>query len=80
MKVTLANVRSLGCRDIIVSCSNTRRCWNSVTINADCWPDDVSLSDIEAKFVCTKCGAIGSEARPEHSGHTIQRASSNNAR
>jgi hypothetical protein len=31
----------------------------------DAWPDDVRLSDIEARFVCTACGKRGADVRPD---------------
>lgn len=30
---------------------------------ADRWPDDVCLSDIEPRFVCTACGKRGGDVR-----------------
>ena len=37
-------------------------CWHSISINADQYGDDVRLSDLEAKFACTRCGKRGAEA------------------
>jgi hypothetical protein len=34
-------------------------------ISADAWPDDVKLSDIEPRFVCTACGKRGADVRPD---------------
>jgi hypothetical protein len=31
------------------------RCSHSIAISGDGWPDDVRLSDIEARFVCRAC-------------------------
>jgi hypothetical protein len=31
---------------------------------ADRWADDVRLSDVEPRFVCTACGKRGAEVRP----------------
>jgi hypothetical protein len=28
------------------------------------WPDNVRLSDLEARFVCTICGHRGADVRP----------------
>jgi hypothetical protein len=30
----------------------------------------VRLSDLEPRFVCTQCGAIGAEVRPDYSWQT----------
>ena len=37
----------------------------STAISADQWPDDVRLSDIEDRFVCTACGRRGADVRPD---------------
>jgi hypothetical protein len=34
-------------------------------MNADCWPDDLRLSDIEPRFVCAACGRRGPDIRPD---------------
>ena len=31
----------------------------------DQWPDDMSLSDIEARFRCQACGIKGADIRPD---------------
>jgi hypothetical protein len=32
-------------------------------LGADDWPDDVRLSDIENRFICTVCGKRGADIR-----------------
>lgn len=64
-KVTLANMRSHGRRRVLVYCGNSPRCWHSATIDADAWPDDTALVDVARRMVCTECGAIGAEVRPD---------------
>jgi len=41
------------------------RCSHYVTASADPWPDDVRLSDLERRFVCTACGRRGADIRPD---------------
>jgi hypothetical protein len=41
------------------------RCGHHIEINANCWADDVRLSDVEPKFFCTKCCQRGGEIRPK---------------
>ena len=41
------------------------KCSHSTRISADEWADDVRLSDIESKFVCTACGKRGADVRPD---------------
>jgi hypothetical protein len=63
-KVTLANMRAHGVRSLLVYCANSPRCWHSGTIAADRWSDDRAISELEPLFVCTRCGAVGAELRP----------------
>jgi hypothetical protein len=41
------------------------RCSHSISFDADRWPDDIRLSDIEPKFVCAACGRRGADIRPD---------------
>jgi hypothetical protein len=48
---------------LIVYCGDYK-CAHSVVIDADRWPDQVRLSDIEPQFVCKVCGKRGADVRP----------------
>src|SRR5258706_9948265 len=39
-------------------------CSHSIAISADRWPDDVRLSDLEARFAGKACGKRGADVRP----------------
>jgi hypothetical protein len=67
MPVTLANMRSHGCRDVLIYCGNAPRCWHRAQMNVDSWPDDASFGQIGERMVCTRCGLIGAEVRPDWS-------------
>ena len=41
------------------------KCRHSIAISGDQWPDDLRLSDIEARFVCKACGKRGADVRPD---------------
>jgi hypothetical protein len=41
------------------------RCSHSIAISGEPWRDDLRLSDIEARFVCTACGHRGADVRPD---------------
>ena len=41
------------------------KCSHLLAISGDAWPDDVRLSDIEPRFVCTACGKRGADVRPD---------------
>jgi hypothetical protein len=63
-KITFGEMREMGVRGILVYCADYQ-CSHSVAMNADCWADDVRLSDIEDRFVCAACGKRGAEVRPD---------------
>ena len=43
--VTMAHIRSRGCRDLLVYCSSGR-CHHSATMNADWLPDETSVRSL----------------------------------
>jgi hypothetical protein len=62
-KITFAEMRSSGVRSLLIYCADYH-CSHSVEISGDRWPDDVRLSDLEPRFVCTGCGLRGGDVRP----------------
>jgi hypothetical protein len=62
--VTLGHMRAHGVRRLLIYCS-TGLCHHSATIEADRWPDDTAVRDLCSKAVCTKCGMIGADVRPD---------------
>ncbi|MBR0809341.1 hypothetical protein JQ636_37920 [Bradyrhizobium japonicum] len=65
-KITFAQMRASGAREILIYCRD-HRCGHHVESDADGWPDDVRLSDIEPRFTCQRCGQRGAEIRPKFS-------------
>jgi hypothetical protein len=63
VKITFGEMRSSGVLGIMVYCADYK-CSHSIAVAADRWPDDVRLSDIEPKFVCSACGKRGADVRP----------------
>ena len=61
-KITFAEMRESGVRGILVYCADYQ-CSHSIAISGDSWPDDVRLSDIEARFICEACGKRGADVR-----------------
>ena len=49
-KITFAEMRDIGVRVLLVYCADYR-CSHSIAISADEWPDDMRLSDIEARAI-----------------------------
>ena len=64
--VTLGHIRSHGVRRLLIYCS-TGLCHHSAVVDADRWPDDTALLDLDRWAVCTKCGMIGADVRPNWS-------------
>jgi hypothetical protein len=59
--MTLGNMRQLGVRSLFVSCW---KCQHQAVLSADHWPDDVPMPTFGPRMVCTRCGIIGADARP----------------
>jgi hypothetical protein len=59
--VTLGNMRRLGVRSITVTC---QVCYHEATVSAEPWPDDVPVPTFGPRMVCTNCGIVGADARP----------------
>src|SRR5271169_6089049 len=57
----LANMRENGVRSLAVQC---RQCRHQVIVNADHWAGDLTVKSFEPRMVCTKCGTIGADVRP----------------
>ena len=57
----LANMRQNGVRSLAVHC---RGCRHEVIMNVDHLPGDVTVPSLGLKMVCTKCGTIGADVRP----------------
>jgi len=61
--MTLGNMREHGVRSLAVSCGRCgaiiRRCWTWKL-----FADDVTVPSFGPRMVCTTCGAIGADARP----------------
>jgi hypothetical protein len=49
---------------LLIYCSQGLYCHHHVVINADRWPDETVLLNMCRKTVCTKCGVIGVDVRP----------------
>jgi hypothetical protein len=70
--VTLAHIRAHGCRGVLVYCISNR-CNHRTTINVDWLPDETPVRSLCRRMVCTECGSIGADVRPDWSPHTKHR-------
>ena len=68
LPVTLGHIRSHGCRRLLVYCP-TGLCHHSATMNADWLPDEMPVRSLCPRMVCTRCGMIGADVRPDWSPH-----------
>jgi hypothetical protein len=57
-KITFAEMRASGVRGLLIYCADYQ-CSHWIAVNADQWPDDMRLSDLEPKFTCQACGKRG---------------------
>jgi hypothetical protein len=64
--MTLGNMRANGVRSLIVYCS---ACPRTVVFNVDDYPAAVPVPAFGPKMVCTGCGMIGADARPNWREH-----------
>jgi hypothetical protein len=70
--VTLGDIRGHDCRDLLVYCESNW-CNHIAKLSADWLPDDTVLLSLEPRMVCTACGLIGADVRPDWSPHTNRR-------
>jgi hypothetical protein len=59
--MTLGSMRRFGVRSLAVSC---HQCHHETIINADRWPGQMRVPSVGLRTVCTKCGAVGADVRP----------------
>jgi hypothetical protein len=59
--MTLANMRANGVRSLIVYCG---ACHRDAVFDVDRYPDAVPVLAFSPRMVCTRCGMIGADARP----------------
>jgi hypothetical protein len=64
---TLGHLRSHGVRHLLIYCTQGLYCHHSALIDVDQWPDDTVLLNLDRRAVCTKCGMIGADVRPNWS-------------
>jgi hypothetical protein len=62
--MTLGNMRANGIRSLHVYCFT---CHHEVVLGVDDYPDDVPVPAFAPRMVCTRCGMIGADTRPNWS-------------
>jgi hypothetical protein len=67
--MTLANMRENGVRSLSVTCE---LCHHEALMNVDVFDDAIPVPALGPRMVCTSCGIVGADARPnwkERSNH-----------
>jgi len=62
-KITFGEMREAAADRVLIYCADYK-CSHSIEMHASQWTDDVRVSDIEDRFVCTACGKRGADIRP----------------
>jgi hypothetical protein len=70
--VTMGHIRGHGCRDLLVYC-DSGRCHHGARLSGDGFPDDLPVRSLCDRMVCTVCGMIGADVRPNWSPHVNKR-------
>jgi hypothetical protein len=70
--VTMGHIRGHGCRDLLVYCGSGR-CHHSAGMNVDWLPDATPVRSLCQRMVCTQCGMIGADVRPDWGPHVNKR-------
>jgi hypothetical protein len=60
--MTLGNMRANGVRSLAVYCWT---CHHGTVLSAEPWRDDSPGAGVRPRMVCTRCGIIGADARPD---------------
>jgi hypothetical protein len=71
LPMTLGNMRQHGVRSLAVACLI---CHHAATLSAEPWPDHVPVPTFGPRMVCTRCGIVGADARPNWREHRAQGA------
>ena len=61
--MTLSNMRENGVRSLAIHCG-ALHCHHEAILDVSAFSDDVTVPSFGPRMVCTVCGAIGAEARP----------------
>ena len=61
--MTLGNMRENGVRSLAITCGAVH-CHHDAVIDVSAFADDVIVPYFGPRMVCTVCGAIGADARP----------------
>jgi hypothetical protein len=67
--MTLGNMRTNGVRSLAVHCW---ACHHEAVLSCHRWPGHVPVPSFGRRMVCTSCGIIGADARPNWSERPVR--------
>jgi hypothetical protein len=67
----VANMRQNGVRSLAIMCF---QCRHAAVMNVDHLAGDLTVQSFSRRMVCTKCGMIGTDVRPNWRERSRQRA------
>jgi hypothetical protein len=67
--MTLANMRANGVRSLSIRCE---LCHHEAVMNVDAYAETVPVPSFGPRMVCTSCGIIGADARPNWSERPVR--------
>ena len=62
--MTLRNMRENGVRSLSITCG-ALHCHHQAILDVSAFADDLAVPSFGPRMVCTVCGAIGADARPD---------------
>jgi hypothetical protein len=65
----MGHIRGHGVTRLLVYC-DALNCNHSATIDGAPFPDDLVLLELDRRMVCSRCGHVGADVRPDWSQHT----------
>jgi hypothetical protein len=69
--MTLGNMRANGVRTIAAYCQGCHHqaVLDQAVLDVEAYPDETPVPSFAPRLVCTRCGLIGADARPNWSEH-----------
>jgi hypothetical protein len=66
--MSLGNMRHHGVRSLSITCE---LCRHAAVVNVDGFADTVTVPSFRSRMVCTSCGIIGADVRPNWSERAV---------
>jgi hypothetical protein len=70
--MTLSNMRENGVRSLAITCGSLH-CHHEATLDVSAFPNEATVPSFGPRMVCTRCGAVGADARPNRNERARRR-------